>query len=98
MNHLKKGTLCVIIGGCPENLGAIVEVIKHLGKYGNREDAYLIKTVSGRKFNQLFINGLLTKGNSIEAVTDRHKLKPLPDNPIEGLEFNEEISQTVDTN
>lgn len=78
MNSLKKGTLCIIIGGCPENIGSIVEIVKHLGKHGDRDDAYLIKTISGRNFNQLWINGLLTKGNAIEAVTDRHKLKPLP--------------------
>lgn len=77
MNAIKAGTLCIIIGGCPENIGSIVEVIKHLGKYGNRTDAYLIKTITGRNFNQLVIRNNLTKGNSSEAVTDRHKLKPI---------------------
>ena len=46
MPHLKPGTLCVIVGGCPENLGLIVEVICHLGRHGGREDAYEIKTVT----------------------------------------------------
>ena len=77
MNAIEAGTLCIIVGGCPENIGSIVEVIKHLGKYENRTDAYLIKTITGRNFNQLVIKNNLTKGNSPEAVTDRHKLKPI---------------------
>lgn len=77
MNVIKAGTLCIIIGGCPENIGSIVEVIKHLGKYGGRNDAYLIKTITGKNFNQLNINNKLTKGNSSEAITDRHKLQPI---------------------
>ena len=77
MTTLKPGTLCVIVGGCPENLGLIVEVVEHLGLYEGREDAYEIKTVTNRKFNQLWRGGKLVKGFSTEAVTDRHKLRPL---------------------
>lgn len=36
MSHLKPGTLCVIVGGCPENLGLIVEVVCHLGAHDGR--------------------------------------------------------------
>jgi hypothetical protein len=77
MSILKKGTLCVIVGGCPENIGLIVEVVGRLGRHGGREDAYEIKTVTSRKFNQLWRGGKLVKGYSTEAITDRHKLRPL---------------------
>ena len=77
MSYLKPGTLCVIVGGCPENLGLIVEVVCHLGRYGGREDAYEIKTVTSRKFNQMWRGSKLVKGYSTEAITDRHKLRPL---------------------
>ena len=77
MSYLKAGTLCVIVGGCPENLGLIVEVVAHLGRCGGREDAYEIKTVTSRKFNQMWRGEKLVKGYSTEAITDRHKLRPL---------------------
>lgn len=77
MSNLKPGTLCVIVGGCPENLGLIVEVILHLGRYDGREDAYEIKTITSRKFNQMWRNGRLVKGYATIAITDRHKLRPL---------------------
>jgi len=77
MSVLKKGTLCVIVGGCPENIGLIVEVVCHLGRYCGREDAYEIKTVTSRKFNQLWKGDQLVKGYSTVAITDRHKLRPL---------------------
>ena len=79
MSALKPGTLCVIIGGCPENIGMIVEVTSHLGQYLERADAYLIETVTGRRFNQLWDGNELLRGDSIEAITDRHKLRPLLD-------------------
>jgi hypothetical protein len=77
MSILKKGTLCVIIGGCPENIGLIVEVVCHLGRHEGREDAYEIKTVTSRKFNQLWRGAMLVKGYSSVAITDRHKIRPL---------------------
>lgn len=79
MSNLKPGTLCVIVGGCPENIGLIVEVICHLGRCDGREDAYEIKTVTSRKFNQLWCGNELVRGTSTIAVTDRHKLRPLVD-------------------
>jgi len=77
MSNLKPGTLCVIVGGCPENLGLIVEVVCHLGPHDGRQDAYEIKTVTSRKFNQMWRGSKLVKGYSTEAITDRHKLRPL---------------------
>lgn len=77
MTYLKPGTLCVIVGGCPENIGLIVEVVCHLGRCDGREDAYEIKTVTKRKFNQLWSGNQLVKGSSDTAITDRHKLRPL---------------------
>lgn len=79
MAALKKGTICIIIAGCPENIGMLVEVIAHLGTYGEREDAYEIKTITGRNFNQLCNGNNLIKGYSKVAITDRHKLRPLED-------------------
>ncbi len=79
MAALKKGTICIIIAGCPENIGMLVEVIAHLGTYGEREDAYEIKTITGRNFNQLRNGNNLIKGYSKVAITDRHKLRPLED-------------------
>lgn len=79
MSALKKGTICIIIAGCPENIGMLVEIIAHLGTYGKREDAYEIKTITGRNFNQLWNGSNLIKGYSKVAITDRHKLRPLED-------------------
>ena len=79
MSSLKLGTLCVIIGGCPENIGLIVEVLEHIGPYPPRSDAYSIRTVTGRNFPQLRIgeDERLESGSFTEAITDRHKLRPL---------------------
>lgn len=79
MAILKKGILCVIVAGCPENIGLIVEIIEHLGCYDRRADAYRIKTVTGRPFQQLWYGDDLLRSYSNEAVTDRHKLRPLVD-------------------
>ena len=56
MSILSYGQRCVIVGGCPENIGLIVMVIQRLGAYQGREDAYWIRTISGRPFHQLWIN------------------------------------------
>ena len=77
MSALKPGTLCVINAGCPENIGLVVEVIEPLGPYGGREDAYSVRTVSGRNFHQLWQGRELVRGTLNECVTDRHKLRPL---------------------
>lgn len=81
MEALKPGTLCVIVGGCPENIGLVVEVLEHLGAEPPRADAYLICTASGRPFPELKIGPkeVLAPGTSNEAVTDRHKLRSLVD-------------------
>ena len=84
MSYLKPGTLCVIVAGCPANIGIVVEVLAYLGPCGGRDDAYSVRTVSGRPFAQLWDESgserrLTTRGNSSECVTDRHKLRPLVD-------------------
>jgi hypothetical protein len=81
MEILKPGTLCVIIGGCPENIGLVVEVLEHIGAEPPRADAYLIRTTSGRPFPQLKVGPaeVLAPGTANEAITDRHKLRPLVD-------------------
>ena len=77
MSALKPGVLCVIIAGCPENIGMVVEVIQHLGAYEDKEDAYWIKTTTGRPFHQLWRGKELMRGSIDECITDRHKLRPL---------------------
>lgn len=79
MSLLKPGTLCIIVGGCPENIGLIVEVIEHLGIYGDREDAYYVRTVTNRPFHQVWSGNDLLRGCFNECITDRHKLRPLVD-------------------
>ena len=79
MSALKPGTLCVIIAGCPENIGLVVEVIKRVGLYGRCRDAYGVKTVTGRPFHQLWDGDALVRGYSDGGITDRHKLRPLVD-------------------
>ena len=79
MSLLKSGTRCVIIAGCPENIGLIVEVIERLGRYDDREDAYCVRTVTGRPFHQMWSGNDLLRGRSNECITDRHKLRPLVD-------------------
>jgi hypothetical protein len=77
MSALKPGTRCVIIAGCPENIGVIVEVIERLGPYEDRGDAYYVRTASGRPFKQLWAGDDLVRGHTDKCVTDRHKLRPL---------------------
>jgi hypothetical protein len=79
MSILKPGTLCMIVAGCPENIGLIVEVLEHLGPHEEREDAYLIKTTTGRPFNQLKHGDEILEHFFEEAITDRYKLRPLVD-------------------
>jgi hypothetical protein len=81
MSHLKPGTRCVIVGGCPENIGLIVEVLEHIEPYSFSFDKYSIRTVSGRPFPQLWNKkGIpISSGNSNQCYTDRHKLRPLVD-------------------
>ncbi len=92
MSLLKNGTRCVIIGGCRENIGLVVEVVEHLGRLGASDDAYRIRTVSGRPFQQLWQGADLLRGHSDEAITDRHKLRPLVDpKALSGLPQLEEL-------
>ena len=83
MSILKPGTRCVIVAGCPENIGLVVEVIKRLPRLGDELDPYLIRTVSGRPFHQLWDGADLLRDMSDQAVTDRHKLRPLVEPKIE---------------
>lgn len=95
MSLLKPGTRCVIIAGCPENIGLIVEVISRLGEYDGSTDAYYIKTISGRKFHQLWHGNDLHRGASDECITDRHKLRPLVDPKIEAAVRQVEVLPPV---
>ena len=86
LSILARGQRCVIVGGCPENIGLVVEVIHRIGLHLDREDAYLIRTVSGRPFHQLWMGQELQRGASSEAITDRHKLRPLVDPKDESVD------------
>ncbi|MEN9902977.1 MAG: hypothetical protein RL651_1641 [Pseudomonadota bacterium] len=77
MSDLKPGALCVIVAGCPENIGMIVEVVAHVGKRGGYENGYEIKTVTGRNFRQLWVGDNLKAGTTTVAYTERYKLRPL---------------------
>jgi hypothetical protein len=92
MSILSRGQRCVIIAGCPANIGLVVEVIARIGKHGTREDAYWIRTVSGRPFNQLWMGKKLKPGSSSEAITDRHKLRPLVDTRDDELDSVSDIT------
>ena len=88
---LKPGTQCVIVAGCPENIGVIVEVIGRVPPSTPEEDAYWIQTVSGRPFHQLWEGNDLLRGDSNRAITDRYKLRPLafPKDEIQVSELSE---------
>ncbi len=94
MSILARGQKCVIVGGCPENIGLIVEVISRIGPHKGREDAYWIRTVSGRPFHQLWMGRELQRGGSSEAITDRHKLRPLVDPKDEADKTDAKIIKT----
>lgn len=91
MADLKPGTLCVIVAGCPENIGMIVEVVSRLGKFGGYEDGYEIKTVTGRNFRQLWVGDNLKAGTSTIAYTERYKLRPLVADGEPDLVLDEEL-------
>lgn len=95
MADLKHGTLCLIVAGCPENIGMIVEVVVHLGNYDGREDAYEIKTVTGRYFRQLWVGKNLNAGTSTYAITDRYKLRPLVEDGALGETEVEELDVPI---
>jgi hypothetical protein len=66
-----------------------------LGRCEAREDAYLVKTLSGRNLNQLWQGKKLIRGYSSSCITDRHKLRPLVD-PKDGCDGeNEKVTVTV---
>ena len=77
MPIVKPGTRCVIVAGCKGNIRLLVQVIQRLGPYEGRSDAYYVRTISGRKFHQLWMGNELQRGSSDECVTDRHKLRPI---------------------
>ena len=77
MPIVKPGTRCVIVAGCKENIRLLVQVIQRLGPYEGRSDAYYVRTISGRKFHQLWMGNELQRGSLDECVADRHKLRPI---------------------
>lgn len=91
MSDLKPGALCVIVAGCPENIGMIVEVVAHVGSRGGYENGYQIKTVTGRNFRQLWVGDNLKAGTSKVAYTERYKLRPLVEDGTPEVAETEEL-------
>lgn len=94
MSILKPGTRCVIIAGCPENIGLIVEAVAHIGAANGYEDGYFITTTSGRAFHQVWtgVSDDCPEKTSLKVVsTERRKLRPLVEL---GHEFGD-LSKTV---
>ena len=71
-------------------------VIHRLGAYQGRKDAYWIRTVSGRPFHQLWMGDDLQRGESDEAITDRHKLRPLVEPKDEVEDYTAEKDKTLE--
>ena len=81
MSVLNKGQRCIVIAGCPKNIGVLVEVLDHLGGVDNYQDCYEIVTISGRPFPELWADGTHTRtvpGVSSIAMTERYKIRDLP--------------------
>lgn len=76
---LKVGTRCVVVAGCPQNIGLLVQVVQHIGATRGYLDGYEIQTVTGRKFRQLWVGSKLRAGTSEFAFTERANLRPLVD-------------------
>ena len=99
MSALKPGTRCVIIAGCPENIGLLVVVLSHLGQYEDYDDAYEIETLSGRPM-ALWADESRTwtvPGASPYAITERCKLRPLVDEgDLDDVEDDEIIKERVE--
>jgi hypothetical protein len=82
MSVLRKGQRCILVKGCPKNVGLLVMVVDHLGEFEDYQDCYEIVTVSGRAFPELWADATRTKtvpSMSSTALTDRHKLRPITD-------------------
>lgn len=80
MSVLNIGQRCIVVEGCPKNIGLLVEVVEHLGQYEEYQDCYEIVTISGRPFPQLWANDAHTRtvpGVSPYALTERYKIRPL---------------------
>jgi len=86
MSVLMKGQLCVIVKGCPPNLGLIVRIVEHLGQIADYIDAYEIEPISDRPMH-VWVDKARTRTEiwpfKEGIITDRDKLRPLPDLPAE---------------
>jgi hypothetical protein len=97
MSYLKPGTLCVLVGGCTENIGLIVEIIAYIGVvcigiWPPGTDIYRIKKISGRSFpHPCNLEGLPASAKSPTCITGRDKLRPLVDPSNESEERETEV-------
>lgn len=76
-SQLASGTRCVIVAGCPENIGLLVQVVRRIGKARGYTDGYEIRTLSSRNFHQFWQGRKLELGTSSFAFTERRKMRPL---------------------
>lgn len=70
----------MIVEGCPQNIGQIVEVVTHIGPFRVFNDVYVVKTASGSPFKQVVSGWLTEPGKSAVQYAQRHQLKPLAGN------------------
>jgi len=100
MSILKRGQRCIVVEGCPKNIGLIVEVINHLGNVEGYQDCYAIMTVSGRPFPELWADATHSRtvpGVSSNAMTERYKIRPLIDLSSES-DLNQNKQELVEIN
>jgi hypothetical protein len=100
MSVLNRGQRCIVIAGCPKNIGTLVEILDHLGEVDNYQDCYEIVTISGRPFPELWADGTRTRtvpGVSSIALTERYKIRPLIDLPS-NADANQTKQELVEIN
>lgn len=86
MSVLNRGQRCIVVEGCPKNIGLLVEVVAHLGEIDDYQDCYKIVTVSRRCIPELWADAAHSRtvpGKSPYAYTERYKIRPLVDLPLE---------------
>lgn len=96
MSVLSTGQRCIVVEGCPKNIGLLVEVVQHLGQYKGYVDCYKIVTTSGRPFPQLWADdeqARTVSGISRYALTERRKIRPLLDLPKWAARERAELSR-----
>lgn len=88
---LKPGTVCVAVDGCAQNVGLLVKVVEHIGQFRIFPDVYLVKTLSGRVFNQVVQDWKPVKSSATVQYAQRHQLAPI----VDGYELDDEVEEVA---